>query len=401
MTPLAVRGALALLLFAAGTGAARPAAQPLPATVRQQDPSGDAARASDAERETREARDARAAAVVARVATWREWLELDLAHLVTKAGPPALDAEPALARSGEAVALVARALHQAGREDEAAALLDRAEVADATWIELERARQLLVRDELRAVVDLLKARPDQAHGAPVRFPDEPLAWLYVGRALNRAGRADDARPFLMRFTELAPRAPEAPSAWHMLATEAFARRDVEAARTYQERGRELALWHTYYKTRRIQKRESPADPLPRIGLAQLWLQAGDNQRAAAELEQAVEVAPDSADVWALLGETRRKLEQPRAAQAAYDRALELDPALPLVRTNRALLLLQAGREAEARADLERVVNDDAEEDPRLAPAYLQLARLERKAGAADRAAQLYLAYLERGGRDPL
>lgn len=351
-----------------------------------------------------------AAEVAGEVASWRELLEIDLGHIVAEQGPAALAADPALAGDGEALGLVARALYDAGREDESRALLDAARPRAGTesWIALERARQMLERDELREVVELLKARPaEQAASGevrdPVRYPEAALCWLYVGRALNRAGRGSDSRPFLLRFTELAPLARETPSAWHMLAIEAFSRREVELAESYQQRGRELALWHTFYKTRRIQARESPGDPLPHVGLARLWLQFNRNERAQTELELALGLGlgQDSAETWALLAETRRKLGLEAEALAAYDQALELDPEQLLVRTNRALLHKSAGRSALARADLELVVESDDGSDPRIAVAYLMLARLVLAAGDEQAAKELYRTYVDRGGSEPL
>ena len=336
---------------------------------------------------------------------WREAFELDLAGALLEELPGSL-AEPELAADGELVALAARALHMAGRADEAAELLDAAQVRAETraFVELERARELLADDDLRAVVDLLKA-PRAADGSapaePVRFPEHPECWLYVGRALNRAGRVEDSVPFLVRFTALAPLSVEAPAAWHMLAQEAFQRRDVERGRECEERGRELARWHSFYRARLTQVREAPGEPLPRRGLAELWIEVGEWERAKAELARCLALDPDSVEAWALSGEVERKLGHPAAALAAYDRTLELDPSRAPVRFNRGVLHLMEGRAELAHEDFARVVAEDESRDPQLAGAALQLARSFLARGDRAAAVQHYEDYRARGGREPL
>lgn len=338
--------------------------------------------------------------VAATLAEWRELELCDLGPELVRVGTEALRTDPALAAEGEAVALVARALRDAGRDDEARALLDGAEPApeSADWIAIERARALIEADELRAGLKILQAEKGAEH--PVNFPDRPDSWLLAGRGLVRLGLPQVAAPLFEEFTRRWPLHREAPAAWYMLAQHAVAARDPERANEYRERAAQMSRWHGYFKARTIQRREAPHDPLPRLGIAQLWLQVGENGRARDALRELVALDDAFAPGWAHLAETERKLGDLDAALAAYDRALELDPEDRLVRANRGLLHLALGSPDAARADLE-VVCAEATDDARLAIAFLELARLEAAAGRTERAGELYGRYRELGGGEPL
>jgi len=344
--------------------------------------------------------------VDATLAEWRELWLVDLGPELVRIGPDALREDPALAAEGEAVALVARALFDAGRDDEARALLDGAEPSAATagWIELERARALIERDELKAGLKILQASPDAEY--PVRFPDLPDSWLLAGRGLFRAGSSKLAAPLLEEFVERWPLHVEAPAAWYMLSQHAIQEQGLERAQACRERAAELSRWHGYFKARTIQRREAPEDPLPRLGLAQLWLQVGANDEARAVLEELVELAPEFAPGWAHLAEAERKLGDAERALAAYDRALELDGTDRFVRANRGLLHLALGDEDAAYADLDAVCDceryPEVLEDARFGTAFLELARLALARGDRERAAHVYAHYEDDfGGTEPL
>jgi len=338
----------------------------------------------------------------ARIAAWTEALELDLAAQVLREGPVLVAPGGALARDGEALALVARALYRAGRETEAdellasAAPLPEAGAAGRAAVELARAWIALERDDLGGVRALL-AGPD---GAP-RFPKAPEAWLYLARSFARAGEAARAAPLLERFLELAPHHGEAPAAWYLLARAALEQGDLEAARARRERAEAAGRWQAYYRTRRLQIRRDPDAPLPRLGLAQLWMEAEEPARAAEVLAELARRAPGFAPGWTLLGEARRALDDPHGAREAYTRALELDPEERLARHNRAVLDLAAGREADAERDLAWLVEHAPERDPRAVNALLLLARLADRRGEGERAEGLHADYRARGGTEPL
>jgi len=71
--------------------------------------------------------------------------------------------------------------------------------------------------------------------------------------------------------------------------------------------------------------------------------ADDFAGAAQELEQAVKYAPGSAGAWLDLGNARRGLQEFERSEAAYRKALELDPAMNDARFNLAVLYLDVPR----------------------------------------------------------
>lgn len=331
---------------------------------------------------------------------WTEALELDLPAQVAREAPARLAADPALARDGDALALYARALASTGGRERAYALLTDAQPSAETLAgrELALARLELEDDRLSAVVKRL-ATPDPA--APVRFPERAEAWVLLGKARFRAGDAPGAAPLLQQFVTSWRLHPDGPSAWHLLSQEALVRRDVENAKAYRARGQSLASWHAFHKTRRIQIREAPDDPLPRFGLAQLWASVDELERARAEVEHVLALDADFARAWALLGELERKGDQPARASAAYDRALELDESLTDARFNRALLALARADDGAARADLERITGGPSSAEPRYLGAHLALARLLKRVGEDAAATARHARYIELGGSEPL
>jgi tetratricopeptide (TPR) repeat protein len=330
---------------------------------------------------------------------WRVLLELDLAREVAAEGLPLVSPGGSLENEGEARALVARALWDAGRDS--AELLSTSGLREGTrgFVVLEHARQEIADDRLDAALARLRAPPGSAEA--VAHPAHPQSWLLLGRALARSGDLAGAAPHLKRFLELAPLDREAPAALHMLAEEALQRRDGAAAKAYADREQELARWHAYRRVRLLQIRENPREPLPRLGLGQLLLEAKQYGQARAVLEELARLAPDFAHGWFHLGEARRMLSDMPGAEQAYSKALELDPALVLARYNRAVIALRAGREEEARADFEQIVAGPRGGDPLMAGAHLALARLLLRAGEKEAAQASYLRYRELGGRDPL
>jgi len=336
----------------------------------------------------------------ATIAEWRELLELDLAQPLIDEGVARVSAGGDLAEQGEAVALVARALFEHGREAEAFELLDAARPSEATrvFVDLERARAWIEDDELdRALTFLL---PDRDAAAP-RAAERPESWLFVGRAWMRRGEPARATPFLERFVTLAPLHDEAPAALHMLAQAALRAGDGARATAWSRRAQELGRWHAYLRVRRLQVREQPAEPLPRLGLAQLWLQAGDLDRAEVELRRLFAIAPDYPAGWFQMGEVLRKRGDLAGAARAFDRALAGDPELFVARHNRAVIALGEGRLDDARRDLELLADGAHADDPRILGAHLLLARLLAAAGEEAAAAERYARYRELGGDEPL
>jgi len=330
----------------------------------------------------------------ARVEAWREALDLDLPAEVLRDGPRLVTAGGELHADGEAVALVARALFSTGKEALAKSLLRDARSTEKTrvFLALERARIALAEDDLAGALEGLVSE-----GKP-RYPDHSECWLLVGRAFSRAGAREKARPLLARFTELAPLHVETPAAWHMLAQHALQDGNTEHAAELKERGQAAARWQSYYRARRIQKRESPQATLPRLGLAQLWMEALEFERARTELEALVALAPDFVRGWSHLGRVRAALRSNDKALTAFDKALELDDADLFARIGRGELLRDWPQNVRARADFTWITENGPEGDARTIRAHLELARL---AGDATAAAAHYERYRALGGTEDL
>jgi len=77
------------------------------------------------------------------------------------------------------------------------------------------------------------------------------------------------------------------------------------------------------------------------GLGRIAARRGDLVGAEQALLRAVELAPDKAKFWALLGDIRERTQQPRAAAEAYDRAAILHPRFQARDRHTLLLALQA------------------------------------------------------------
>lgn len=326
----------------------------------------------------------------------REDLELDRPRDALARGAVWVRSGGAFADDGEVVALVARAFAATGEESRARELVEGARAGETTraWLDVERARQALERDELEAAANALA-------GNPVKHPALAECWLVRARALARLGKAVEAAPLFQKFLELAPLSPDGPAACHQLAQAALASGKQDDAARWFGRANELGTWHGFYRARRIQIRETPDDPLPRLGLAQLLLEAREYVRAESVLDELVARHADFANGWFHLGEARRKQRDLAGARAAYDRALAVDPTLAFARFNRGVIARMEGRDADARSDFEWIVTSDAGNDARLVNAHLELARLLARAGDAAAAALRYARYTELGGKEPL
>ncbi len=372
-----------------------------PALHAQSQPDTGAGRATASDETPRDAR-------ARRLAAWREALELDLAPQVIEEARVLLAPGAPSAADGELLALFARATFAIGDEQTALALCERkaSDAEGALALQLARARFEIERDELAPALKRLTSIETRDPGDDERHPER---LLLLGRALVRAARGSEARALLERFVALAPLDVEAPAALHMLAQLALERRELGPAAELRERARQSSLWQSYFKTRRLQVREHPDDPLPRLGICELWLAAGaaagapasiDN-RARAALSELTALFPDFARGWSLSGDFERARGRLDGARAAYARALALDAELPEARVGRARLALAEKRLADARADLEWLVASRFERDERFLAAHLELARVLAELGLVDAARARFAVYRERGGREAL
>jgi tetratricopeptide (TPR) repeat protein len=234
----------------------------------------------------------------------------------------------------------------------------------------------------------------------VRDPDEPDSFLLLGRALARSGEGARAKPLFERFLALAPHHVDAPGAWHALAQIALEARDLAGAARAREAARKSAEWQAFHRTRRLQVRARPEEPLPRLGLAELWIAAGDLERAGRVLADLTALQPGFARGWARRADCERARGDRAAARSSVARALALEPELAEARHLRARLALDAGERAAARADLEWLVARP-EHAERFAAAHLELARVLLADGDRAAAEARHARYRELGGREPL
>jgi tetratricopeptide (TPR) repeat protein len=306
-----------------------------------------------------------------------------------------------LAKDGTCVALVARALFDAGREAEAFELLDRAPRnveararVDITWARLKLECDLQSEAEAR-----LGGSSD--HGRLPTHENDPEFFIVRAKIRARFGSLEQAAEDAERFLARAPQDVEAPSAWQIRAEAASERGDAEGARAFLARVESTRRWHELFRARRLQIHRDPTAPLPRLGLGLLWMEVGEHARAREIYAELVGVAPDFARGHFHLGEAERLLGHAEAALAAYDRALELEPSYALALHQRGALQRAAGRNAEARTDFERLLALPDEADPKYLSAHLTLARILMDLGAPEAAAKRYARYLELGGKETL
>lgn len=294
---------------------------------------------------------------------WRESIELDLPSEVVRDGLPRVTGAGDLAGEGEAIALVARALAATGAEERAEKLLIESKPTEASrgWVAVGRARLALVRDDLAWARRLLLVEPEA--DPAVRFPEIPECWLLAGRALARDGGVARAAPLLERFLALAPLDAEAPSAWHMRVSAAIERGNDKEAAELRAGALASAQWTAFYRTRRLQVRESPDEPLPLLGIAELFLAVDEHARARDQARGLIARFPSFCRGFEALGRAERAAGNLAAAHEALERGIACDPAG--------------------------------------ARTILELARVLAELGQADASAARYARYRELGGTEPL
>jgi tetratricopeptide (TPR) repeat protein len=96
----------------------------------------------------------------------------------------------------------------------------------------------------------------------------------------------------------------------------------------------------------------------RLERAQLLVQSGEYEAAAAILEDLVAIQPQQAIGWYKLGNAQRLLNRPDAALTSYQRAIDLDPRYGAALCNRGVVLMAVGRPGDARTSFERAMDAD-------------------------------------------
>jgi tetratricopeptide (TPR) repeat protein len=314
---------------------------------------------------------------------WEEWVELGL-HRPLLAEAEELFKAPEV--NPELLALAARAAHASGMRQHAVAWLARGQGAP---IELERARQQLEEDRLEEALALLLVPGEPP--TPLH-PNRADGWMLSARALTRAGELERARPLLETMIARFPHDDEAPAALHLLSQAAIASGDLKSARSLRVRANSSARWRAFFDARRRQSIEHPEDPLPRFGVAALWMEVNEAQRARDVLDKLLASASDFARGHALRGDASRALGELDESLSSWSRALEIDESLHAARLNRAILLGTRSLWPEARADLELLVAQEEAKTEPLIRAHLELARALEALGDKEGAASARAKY---------
>lgn len=261
---------------------------------------------------------------------WRDALELDLPAEALREMRTSLAKDGALHASGEARYLGAQLAARSGASELIQLALDPAGLAadQQPWLALARARLALERD---AFEECARALGLEAGGAlPGAIAALPDSQLLLGKLLDRQGQYAAARAPLERFVRESPLSVEAPSAWHALARGAREAGDAARARACALSAQKSAQWQAYYRARRIQLRESPDDPLPRLGIAQLMIAVGKDEAARPWLEETTRRWPAEPRGWLELARLELRAGSDERARALHKRYLEAGGKEPLV-----------------------------------------------------------------------
>ena len=145
---------------------------------------------------------------------------------------------------------------------------------------------------------------------------------------------------------------------------------------------------------------TPRAEKPHVYLTMLALRSGDVFSAEARAIKGTRVTPESADVWAIMGDVLHTLGKLEEAVGAYDKALERNEYHYDARLSRAGVLLDLNRLGQARADVKQL-REQLPLDPR--PVYVESVLLAkaRKSGEAREALQRAAALLGEMGESAL
>ena len=314
---------------------------------------------------------------------WEEWVELGYHRRLLNEAEESLKGAEADPKS---LALAARAAYASGLRDRAERWL---KLSEEPPIKLEIARQHLEEDRLLAAMDLLF---EERKLLVLRYKDSADGYMLSARALTRYGNREGARPILEEMVKRFPHDDEVPAALHLLSQDAIARGELEAARELRIKANTSARWRSFFDARRRQAIEHPNDPLPRFGVAALWMEAGEAQRARDVLDQLLLKAPKFARGHALRGDASRALGELDESLRSWSSALELDPNLHAARLNRSILWGARERWAEARADLELLVDLEEALSGPLIRAHLELSKALKALGDDEGASSARAKY---------
>lgn len=114
---------------------------------------------------------------------------------------------------------------------------------------------------------------------------------------------------------------------------------------------------------------------------------GNSDGAISDVQQIIGITPGSASAWNLLGTLQSDRGGNREAEAAYLKAVELEPDSPVVLINLALFYLDTGRMDAAKRAIDKAV----ELDPSLGPGLIVRGMYHLQSGEVDKAIEDLLA----------
>ncbi len=302
---------------------------------------------------------------------------------------------------------LALVLRRTGRFDEARSHLDSVAARDPAFpgLALERGRLFEATGEAERALamyeELLRATPE----------DLDLE-ARVGITSFVAGRLEDAERILRKVSTARPNSAEAN---HYLGRTLLSRGQASESTTFLRRAADVdgsqAEHHLYYgwaldETGSLAQaiealdeavRLDPESPraLWRRGLVRLRL--GNAPEAKADLEKAVALSPDLAEAHAALGECLDRLRDLRGALREYQSAISMKGDVPEWQFRYGLLLMDSGREREARGPLEQAATHVEAVTPKpywFAEMLRNLGTARRVTGERRGAIEALTAYLD-------
>ena len=198
-------------------------------------------------------------------------------------------------------------------------------------------------------------------------PANKQSWHQLGQAYAATGRVEEAQTALARFQEIVQN--EVPAAMSEVELEKNVEdptgRELREAMKLQADGKmEEAL-----RVVRQEMQLAPDDPRPALLESRFLLLGGRLDDALAAAERALAMAPGSPDGHYQRGSVLFSMQQPEAAEAAYQQALAISPEHTATLNDYAVLLMEQGRNDEARQMLERAL--EVRPDDELAAANLE------------------------------
>ena len=196
-------------------------------------------------------------------------------------------------------------------------------------------------------------------------PKSAEAHNALGEAYNTFGDAAAAQPEFERAVELDPKHAQAQA---NLGDVLLQQGQAQAAAPHLDAAIRL-FGH------------KPDAAYPHYLRAKIYSGDRDAVKAAAELQQAVELRPDFAEAWSDLGDARKSLADFDGALSAFRRAVALSPDDPVAQYRLGSQLLDAGTPHEAAEHLDAAVRLD----PKNQSALNALQRALRQDGQVERA----------------